>query len=172
MRLDSLKSNKDVLRSYISYINEYLQKLQETRDSILTISVRHHLSENIKPMFRLLNQLKCISGSSAIPKQGGSRLLKKRFRRIHPSRWKILMSNMNRNQNLTRKVVKLPDQNTKEKSLMMMKNKKIYLKEQSSKERNAIKNLMRLCMLIKKLKLVKKKLVMKRSLVTPVPGIE
>lgn len=41
--LDDLETEKEVIKSYLSEINQYLHCLVETQDSILTISVRQFL---------------------------------------------------------------------------------------------------------------------------------
>lgn len=54
--LDDLKSDRIMFWSCILEINQYLQRLLETRDSMLTVSVSQHLSEKRKRVFLVLNQ--------------------------------------------------------------------------------------------------------------------
>lgn len=70
-RLDHMELEKVVFQSSVSNINQYLYSLIETRDSMLMVSVCQHLSEKLKPMFAMLNQLQGVLESSGIPKQGG-----------------------------------------------------------------------------------------------------
>ncbi|CAI9278050.1 unnamed protein product [Lactuca saligna] len=70
-RVDDLESEKTVVKSCDSEINQYLQRLFETHDSIFIISVRQHLSDKLQPVFSMLNEIECVSGSGALTKQGG-----------------------------------------------------------------------------------------------------
>ncbi|CAI9287624.1 unnamed protein product [Lactuca saligna] len=74
-------TRKVVFGICISDINEYLQRLLETHDSILTISVGQHLFEKLKLVFRLLNQLEGVSRSSVIPKQGGEHVTQEKIQK-------------------------------------------------------------------------------------------
>lgn len=66
-----------MFRSCILEIYQYLQRLLETRDSMLTTLVCQHLSEKLNPVFPMLNQLEGVSGSEFILKQGGDNADKK-----------------------------------------------------------------------------------------------
>ena len=68
--LDDLESKKAAIKSCMSKVNQYLHCLVETRDSILTMSVRQHLYENLKPDFTMLNRIEGVSEDDALPKQG------------------------------------------------------------------------------------------------------
>ncbi|CAI9303966.1 unnamed protein product [Lactuca saligna] len=48
-------------------------RLVETRDSLVTVSVQQHLSDKLQPVFPMLNQIECVSGSGSLPKQGGDK---------------------------------------------------------------------------------------------------
>ncbi|CAI9281048.1 unnamed protein product [Lactuca saligna] len=51
-------------------INQFLLNLIDTRDSLLTVSVRQHLTDKLKPVFSMLNHIEGVSESSSLPKQG------------------------------------------------------------------------------------------------------
>ncbi|CAH1451764.1 unnamed protein product [Lactuca virosa] len=70
-KLDALKSENVVIKSCIADVNLFLQNLVETRDSLLTVSVRQHLADKLKPVFSLMNHIKGVSESGSLPKQGG-----------------------------------------------------------------------------------------------------
>lgn len=53
-RVDDLESEKTIIKSCASEINQYLQRLVETRDSVFTVSVRH-FSDKLQPVFAMLN---------------------------------------------------------------------------------------------------------------------
>lgn len=82
--LDDLDSDKTIFRSYILDINQYLQRLMETHDSILTISVRQHFSDKLKPVFTLVNQLECVLGCRVIPKTGREQFIQEKIQKEQP----------------------------------------------------------------------------------------
>lgn len=104
-RLDDLESEKTVFRSYILEINQYLQRLLETHDSMLTILVQQHLSEKRKLVLALLNQLEGVLGSDALPKKGENWLIKKRFRRNNLNQKRCQKIIKIKNRRLTRRVM-------------------------------------------------------------------
>lgn len=53
--LDDLESEKAVIKTRVSEINQYMNHMVETRDSILTVLVCQHLTEKLKPIFSMLN---------------------------------------------------------------------------------------------------------------------
>ncbi|CAH1412188.1 unnamed protein product [Lactuca virosa] len=46
----------------------------ETKDSMITITMRKHLDEKLKPVFAMLHRLEGIYNQSFHPKQGGERV--------------------------------------------------------------------------------------------------
>lgn len=50
-RVDDLEFEKTVVKSCASEINQYLQWLVETHDSLFIVSVRKQLSEKLQPVF-------------------------------------------------------------------------------------------------------------------------
>lgn len=69
--IHNLEYEKTVVKSRVSEINQYLQRLVETRDSVFTVSVRKHLLDKFQPVFSMLNQIKGVSGSGSLSKQRG-----------------------------------------------------------------------------------------------------
>lgn len=69
--LDDLESEKAVIKTCVSEINQYMNHMVETRDSILTIVVLQHLTENLKPIFDMWNRIECVSRGDALLKQAG-----------------------------------------------------------------------------------------------------
>lgn len=55
-------------------VNAMLQDVRNEHDSILTLIVRRHLAENLRPVIALLNMIEGVSEASAPPKQRGEPL--------------------------------------------------------------------------------------------------
>lgn len=53
--VDDLESEKTVVKSCVSEINQYLQRLVETRDSLFTVSVRQQLLDKLQLVVAMLN---------------------------------------------------------------------------------------------------------------------
>jgi len=70
-KLDNLTSEKTVFTSSLSEVISYLTKVLDTNDSVLTPSVRHHLTDKLTPAILLLKQLVSVSEIGSISKQGG-----------------------------------------------------------------------------------------------------
>ncbi|CAI9290716.1 unnamed protein product [Lactuca saligna] len=66
-----------LMRSCITDVTSMLSNILETRDSMLTISVRKYLFEKVRPVFALLHRLEGVRESGFIPKQGGEGISKK-----------------------------------------------------------------------------------------------
>ncbi|CAI9285174.1 unnamed protein product [Lactuca saligna] len=66
----TLKWRKKLYLSCVADVNLFLQNLIETHDSLLTVSVRKHLVEKLKPIFSMLNCMVGVSESDALQKQG------------------------------------------------------------------------------------------------------
>lgn len=59
------------MKSCISDVNGLLSEIIETRDPMITIIVRKHLAEKLRPMFAMLHYLEGVPEPFVIPKQGG-----------------------------------------------------------------------------------------------------
>ncbi|CAH1453591.1 unnamed protein product [Lactuca virosa] len=57
--------------SYITDVTGMLSDIIETRDSIITITMRKYLAEKFRPVFAMLHHLEGVSNQSFNPKQGG-----------------------------------------------------------------------------------------------------
>ncbi|CAI9293790.1 unnamed protein product [Lactuca saligna] len=60
-----------VMKICISDITGLLSDIIETRDSTITISIRKHLHEKLRPVFAMLHKLEGVSDQCYVPKQGG-----------------------------------------------------------------------------------------------------
>nr|KAJ0223195.1 hypothetical protein LSAT_V11C200058870 [Lactuca sativa] len=60
-----------VMRSCITDVTSMLSDILETRDSMLTITVRKHLLKKVRPVFAMLHRLEGVSDQSFNQKQGG-----------------------------------------------------------------------------------------------------
>ncbi|CAI9270582.1 unnamed protein product [Lactuca saligna] len=58
------------MKSCIADVNTYLTNIIETHDSLLTVSVRQHLADKLKPIFYMLNRLEGVLESDSLLKQG------------------------------------------------------------------------------------------------------
>lgn len=71
---DDLETEKVVIKSCVSEINQYLHHMLETRDSILTVLVHQHLSEKLKLVFAMLNHIEGVFEGDVLPKQAGEKV--------------------------------------------------------------------------------------------------
>ncbi|CAI9286962.1 unnamed protein product [Lactuca saligna] len=72
-RIKDLLSEKAAMKSCIADLNAYTNNFIETHNSLITISVRKHLIDKIRPVFAMLNRIEGVSESGTLPKLGGYR---------------------------------------------------------------------------------------------------
>ena len=65
---DELMYEKVVIKSCVGEVNQFLQNLIDTHDSLLMISVRQHLADKLKPVFSMLNYIEGVSESRSLLK--------------------------------------------------------------------------------------------------------
>nr|KAJ0211851.1 hypothetical protein LSAT_V11C400204640 [Lactuca sativa] len=70
-QINDLLSERAVMRSYIIDVTGMLSGILETRDSMLTITIRNHLLENVRPVFAMIHRLEGVSAQPFTQKQGG-----------------------------------------------------------------------------------------------------
>ena len=70
-KLETLTSEKAVFSSSLSEVISFISKVLETNDSVLTPSVRQHLTDKLTPAIQLLKQLVSVSEIRSVSKQGG-----------------------------------------------------------------------------------------------------
>ncbi|KAI3780114.1 hypothetical protein L2E82_10021 [Cichorium intybus] len=70
-KLVAVNAQNTAIKSCVSDADAYLRRLVEEGDSILTTTVRHHLTNKLHPVHNLLGKIKGVSKSGATPKQGG-----------------------------------------------------------------------------------------------------
>ncbi|CAH1444057.1 unnamed protein product [Lactuca virosa] len=63
-QVKDLLSERAVMRSCITDVTGLLSNIIETRDSMITITMRKHLQENLKPVFAMLHRLEGVSDQS------------------------------------------------------------------------------------------------------------
>ena len=64
-------TDKTITKSCISDITSFLSDVIETRDTMITISIRKHLNEKLRPVFAMLHKLQGVLDQTFVPKQGG-----------------------------------------------------------------------------------------------------
>ena len=69
-QINELLSEKAIMKSCITDVNALLSDIIETHDLMITITIKRHLSEKIRPVFTMLNRVEGVSESSLILKQG------------------------------------------------------------------------------------------------------
>ena len=69
--IDELKSERTVMKSWVSDVNSLLSNLLEAHDPIFIITIRRHLADKLRPAIALLNRLKGVREAHVPPKQGG-----------------------------------------------------------------------------------------------------
>ncbi|CAI9302669.1 unnamed protein product [Lactuca saligna] len=62
------------MRSCISDVTSMLLDIIDTRDSMISITMRKHLQEKLKPIFSMLHHLEGVSDQAFNPNQGGERM--------------------------------------------------------------------------------------------------
>lgn len=55
--VEDLELQKIILKSCVLEVNHYQQRLVETHDSLLIVSLRQHLADKLKPVFSMLNRI-------------------------------------------------------------------------------------------------------------------
>ncbi|CAI9294471.1 unnamed protein product [Lactuca saligna] len=97
-----------MVKSVVTDVNQFLQTLIETHDSMLTISVRQHCADKLRPVFSMLDRIEGVLASSTLPKQGEKlrRYLEKKSRNQLVA---LMIVNKSRNHKI-RRLMKLWDQ--------------------------------------------------------------
>lgn len=70
--IDDLKSERAGIKCCVSDVNSLLSNLLEPHDPILTITIRRHLADKLRPVIALLNKIEGVPKVPALPEQGGS----------------------------------------------------------------------------------------------------
>ncbi|CAI9265410.1 unnamed protein product [Lactuca saligna] len=70
-QVDDLLAEKAFTYSCISDVNGLLSDIIETHDPMISITVRKHLLEKLRPVFAMLHRLEGVSTRMSFPKQGG-----------------------------------------------------------------------------------------------------
>lgn len=70
-QVKDLLTERAIMKSCISDITGLLLDFIETRDSMITISIRNHLNEKLRLVFAMLHRLQGVSDQTIVPKQGG-----------------------------------------------------------------------------------------------------
>ncbi|CAI9266380.1 unnamed protein product [Lactuca saligna] len=55
--IEDLKSEKAIIKRCVADVNAHMHNLIKTRDSLLTVSVRQHLAQKLKPIFSMLDRI-------------------------------------------------------------------------------------------------------------------
>ncbi|CAI9296933.1 unnamed protein product [Lactuca saligna] len=69
-QVDDLLAEKAITRSCISDVTGLLSGITETHDPMISITVKKHLSEMLRPVFAMLHRLEGVSKPMHFPKQG------------------------------------------------------------------------------------------------------
>ncbi|CAI9290321.1 unnamed protein product [Lactuca saligna] len=70
-RVNDLLSEKAAMKSCIADVNGLLSDIIKARDSMIIITVKKCLSENLRPVYAIIHRLEGVPESSSIPKQRG-----------------------------------------------------------------------------------------------------
>ncbi|CAH1431007.1 unnamed protein product [Lactuca virosa] len=70
-QVHDLLSERAVMRIYITDVTGMLSDIIETRDSMITITMRKHLADKLRTVFAMLHCLEGVSNQTFNPKQGG-----------------------------------------------------------------------------------------------------
>nr|KAJ0189358.1 hypothetical protein LSAT_V11C800443120 [Lactuca sativa] len=69
--LEALRSERSVVKSSVGNVHSILLHLLEAYDSVLTILVRHHLAEKLRPALDILSRIEGVTESVVSPQHGG-----------------------------------------------------------------------------------------------------
>ncbi|CAI9282029.1 unnamed protein product [Lactuca saligna] len=83
--VNDLLSEKVAMKSYIAEVIGMLSDIIETRDSMITITVKKHLAKKLRLVFAMLNRLEGVPESGSIPKQGGEGVPHSKNKNTKPS---------------------------------------------------------------------------------------
>nr|KAJ0205591.1 hypothetical protein LSAT_V11C500243500 [Lactuca sativa] len=75
--LNELMSDKEVIRSSAADFHSILLHLLEAHDPIITITIRRHLADKLRPALDILSRIKGVPVTGVQPKQGGEKEAKK-----------------------------------------------------------------------------------------------
>ena len=70
-QFDDLRAEKAVTRTCISDVTGLLSDIIKTRDPMISITVKKHLSDKLRLVFAMLHRLEGVSTPMCFPKQGG-----------------------------------------------------------------------------------------------------
>ncbi|XP_023747862.2 uncharacterized protein LOC111896073 [Lactuca sativa] len=74
--IDNLKSEREVIRSFAADVHSILLHLIEAHDLIITITVRRHLADKLKPALDVFSRIEGVSVTGVQPKQVGEQVSK------------------------------------------------------------------------------------------------
>nr|KAJ0186669.1 hypothetical protein LSAT_V11C900486170 [Lactuca sativa] len=98
-QVDDLIAEKAVTRSCIPDVSGLLSDIIETRDPMISITVKKHLADKLRPVFAMLHCLEGVSQIMFIPKQGGERSSKNQTNAPPPpSKLQLTLLSSNKNQ--------------------------------------------------------------------------
>nr|KAJ0188056.1 hypothetical protein LSAT_V11C900503890 [Lactuca sativa] len=76
VEINDLKSEREVIRSSSTDVHSILLQLIEAHDPIITITVRHHLADKLRPALDVLSRIEGVPVTGVQPKQGGEKVSK------------------------------------------------------------------------------------------------
>ncbi|XP_023769235.1 pectinesterase inhibitor 10-like [Lactuca sativa] len=71
--INDLKSEREVIRSSAADVHSILLHLIEASDPLITITVRRHLADKLRPALDVLNRIEGVPVTKVQPKQGGEK---------------------------------------------------------------------------------------------------
>nr|KAJ0205612.1 hypothetical protein LSAT_V11C500229060 [Lactuca sativa] len=71
MEIESLRAEDTVLKSCVNDVHSLTSNLLEAHDSVLTISVRRHLTDKLLPALEMLSRIRGVTEPIDTPQQGG-----------------------------------------------------------------------------------------------------
>ncbi|XP_023752373.1 uncharacterized protein LOC111900726 [Lactuca sativa] len=72
-KINDLKSEKEVIRSSATNVHSILLRLIEANDPLISITVRRHLADKIRPALDVLSRIEGVLVTGVQPKQGGEK---------------------------------------------------------------------------------------------------
>ena len=71
--INDLKSEREVIRSSVADVHRILLHLIEAHDPLITITIRRHLADKLRPALDILSPIEGVPATEVQPKQGERR---------------------------------------------------------------------------------------------------
>lgn len=96
-KVDDLLVEKAVMRSCVFDVTGLLSDIIETRNHMISLTVKRHLADKLRPVFVILHRLEGISKMMSYPKQGGEKKIYSKFKPMKTPRLQLNLQSSSNN---------------------------------------------------------------------------